>query len=60
MGNSKQKALVTVSIPNAKKISPAMRKQINNWLRRVGTALIREGGTYSTDFRSSFFPPSKR
>lgn len=51
---------VTVTIRRAGKMTPERRKEINNWLRRVGTALVREAEKYADRFEAKFFIPRKK
>lgn len=46
--------LASVSFNDAAKMNAATKKDIANWLRRVGTALMKEGSSYAPKFVSRY------
>jgi hypothetical protein len=50
-----EKAIVVVSITGANRMKPPKRKEIANWLRRVGADLVKQGNKYDANFKASYF-----
>lgn len=51
-----RKAIVTVTINGANKMTPEGKKMIARWLRNTGTALVREGDEYAERFTARYIP----
>lgn len=51
-----KKAVATLSIVEASKMTVEQRKEISLWLRRCSTALTREGSNYADKFTAKYIP----
>lgn len=55
MAKAKEEAIVTISIKNARKMSPALRHELAKWMRNQGIALENHGREFSDKFVSRYY-----